>query len=116
MWIITNKAFLSAVQHNDDHDLLVVRARIAGDIEAIFPNKKVFVHPDRDYRFRTIMTKVEFAEAMAREALSIDYGNFKDSVKDKERKGYCSRIWAVMYEWQRSRYGSDNWVNYRARR
>ena len=37
MWIFQNDSFLSIVAHRDKPGMLLVRARKAGDIEAVFP-------------------------------------------------------------------------------
>ena len=42
MWIQFNNAFLSIVENRDNKLELLVRARIKGDIEKIFPEADVF--------------------------------------------------------------------------
>ena len=40
MWIFLSDSFLSIVAHRDKPGVLLVRARRAGDIEAVFPDVK----------------------------------------------------------------------------
>ena len=42
MWVQFNNAFLSIVENRDNKLELLVRARIKGDIEKIFPEADVF--------------------------------------------------------------------------
>jgi hypothetical protein len=110
MWIVTNESFLSAVQDRKDPNLLVVRARVQGDLESFFGNDiKVIETDDSDYRFRTFVDRSVFKIKMMNHINSIDYKNFKDSVKNKERKTWYTQIWSVMFRVQESLYGSQNW-------
>ena len=54
MWLFTSKSFLSVVadKENPKGDRLLVRSRIAGDIEELFPSADVMETPYADYRFR----------------------------------------------------------------
>lgn len=115
MWIVTNKSFLSAVQDSNDHTKFVVRARIKGDLEAFFSGISVNVieSDDSDYRFRVFVSKDVFKTHMIKNINSIDYSNFKDSVKDPERKGWYTKLWAVMFNVQEMTYGVQKWwLNY----
>lgn len=46
MWVFLNNSFLSIVAHRDKPDVLIVRARRAGDIEAIFPQAATWQDPE----------------------------------------------------------------------
>jgi hypothetical protein len=94
MWICLNRAFFSVVAQRDS-DLLVVRARRAGDIEAVFEVPAVAT-PDRDYAFRAVLERDVVASVLMVNVLAIDYGNFKDSVKESRLKSAYSRVWSVM--------------------
>lgn len=52
MWIFLNDSFLSIVQKPGDRDHITVRARLRGDIEAVFPDAAVIEGAGTDYRFR----------------------------------------------------------------
>ena len=41
MWIFAKDGFLSLTQYRDRPDMLMVRARVAGDIEHFFPTARV---------------------------------------------------------------------------
>lgn len=100
MWLFTSNSFLSIVEHDHDPSLLHVRARLAGDIEEVFPGADVIETPSADYRFRTSVPRERVAEAMARMVREIDYTNFKNSVSDPNRKDYYIKVWEVMWRAQ----------------
>lgn len=55
---------LSIVEHRDDASLLMVRARIAEDIERVFPTAVVTETPDADYRFWATIARKNVAAAL----------------------------------------------------
>ena len=55
MWIQFNNAFLSIVENRDNKLELLVRARIKGDIEKIFPEADVFEDDSADYKYRAFI-------------------------------------------------------------
>ncbi len=104
MWIFLNDSFVSAVQHRLDPSLLMVRARIRGDLDRLFPGGIVVETPRADYRFRVVVKRTDFAKVVAQEISRIDYANFKDSVKDRARHDAYMDVWSVMWrEQNRSR-------------
>ena len=96
MWIMRNDAFLSVVDKAPNPDQLVVRARVEGHIEAVFPNAKVIRDASGDYLFRAFIDRQEVAEAMFQTVMGIDYPNFKNSIKDDRYHDACSSVWGVM--------------------
>jgi hypothetical protein len=52
MWLFTSNSFVSVVADRDDtqSSLLLVRARIKGDIDQLFPDAEVMETPLTDYR------------------------------------------------------------------
>ena len=100
MWILMNDAMLSIVWHYDRPHELLVRARLAGDIERVFPQAKVIEGAGIDYRFRAVVPRQEVAEAMSRRLLDIDYGNFKASVHEPCRHDAYFKVWHTLYEMQ----------------
>ena len=42
MWIFLNNSFLSMVENRNNKEELLVRSRIKGDIEKVFPDSDVF--------------------------------------------------------------------------
>lgn len=102
MWIFLNDAFMSVVEHRDDSNLLMVRARLPGDLEAVFPDlaPSVQTTPDADYMFRVVVTRERMMQAMIDEVGRIDYFNFKSSVSDCDRHDAYLGVWSVMYRAQ----------------
>ena len=97
MWIFLNNSFLSIVQHRKNSDLLLVRGRINGDIEAVFPSAKVIELCNADYRYRAEVSRHEVTLALIQEVQRITYDNFKNSVQDDLRHDAYMRVWSVMH-------------------
>jgi hypothetical protein len=100
MWIFLNDAFLSIVSDKDDPGNLVVRARHHGDIRRVFPEVKVVITPEADYRYRARVPRTLVAEKIASQIAEIDYTNFKDSVTDESRHFVYFQVWRQMFIWQ----------------
>lgn len=110
MWIFLKEAFLSIVDPDGVYDgsagpvgeYLLVRARIEGDIEAVFPDATVVKTPERDYRFRALILRADVAQAMVDQVANLGAKNFKGSVEDKIRHDVYMDVWSVMSRWQKS--------------
>jgi hypothetical protein len=102
MWIHTQKGFLSIIQPPGETDdkFLLVRARVKGDIEAHFPEAKVGFTPHRDYRFRSLIPRIRVRDVIAKTVFSIDYDNYKDSITDRRRREWYSKVWSDMMDMQ----------------
>lgn len=97
MWICQNQSFLSIVNSDQDPAVLMVRARRKGDIEAVFgPDTAVTTLPGRDYQFRAFIRRDIVGTVIAQALMEIDYGNFKNSVKDHHLHDAYAEIWGVM--------------------
>lgn len=96
MWIMFNNAFLSVVDKAPDPTQLVVRARVEGNIEAVFPTAKVIRDASGDYLFRAFIDRADVADTMFKAVMDINYPNFKNSIKDNRYHDACSRVWGVM--------------------
>ena len=101
MWIQFNNAFLSIVENRDNKLELLVRARIKGDIEKIFPEADVFEDESADYRYRAFISKAKVAERMMLKMKEINYDNFKNSVKEIERKSVNNNVWIELRKLQK---------------
>lgn len=109
MWIFLSDAFLSVVADRDNADRLMVRSRVRGDIERAFaaagvpvPDDGVAETPNADYRFRVFVDRAAFASLVLPELVrSIDYPNFKGSVRDDRRHDAYMDAWSVMHRFQR---------------
>ena len=110
MWIFSSGSFVSVVADRDNNDNLLVRARVAGHIEALFPKAKVFELEDADYRFRALVAREAAAQVIAKEVESIAYANFKNSVQDPIYHSACREVWGVMYDLQETGSSSRRYV------
>jgi hypothetical protein len=110
MWVILNNSFVSIVEHRDKPDVLIVRARFAGDIERFmrWPLNKsgaVLCTPDADYRFRAYLARKDVQRAMVLAVAGVRYPNFKDSIKAAFRKALAMRVWSIFHAAQQERAG-----------
>lgn len=100
MWILMNDSMLSVVRHTSLPQMLLVRARLAGDIAQVFPAAQVVENGGSDYRFRAAVPELEVAEAIRRRVLDIDYGNFKASVPEPKRHHAYLKVWDALHRMQ----------------
>ncbi|RRR70000.1 MAG: hypothetical protein EI684_14160 [Candidatus Viridilinea halotolerans] len=109
MWIYTTVGFFSVVQKKGQaDDLLMVRGRFRGDLEALreayLPELgAVTEYGGTDYAFRAPVTKVAFTRAMARIVADMTYDNFKNEVSRQqgpERARIYHDVWDVMFREQ----------------
>lgn len=103
MWVFLNDAFLSIVADRDNADRLLVRARFAGDIVAVFAEAEVSETADADYRYRARLPRQRVADALAQQALALTATNFKASVRERWRHDLYLQVWALMEQEQRRR-------------
>lgn len=97
MWVFLNNAMLSAVQHRSKPGFLMIRARLAGDLQRVFPRAKVQTTPGGDYRFRCVVKRATLEAAMVKAVRSIDYDNFKSSIHgEPDRSSAYMACWSAM--------------------
>jgi hypothetical protein len=113
MWIFTTVGFFSVVQKpvspGAPKGLLVIRARVPGDLEALkaeyMPGMgEIVATPEGDYKFRASITHKAFAEGLAKAALDIDYDNFKTEISMRagyDRAHVYSEVWKAAYGLER---------------
>jgi len=102
MWIFTNKAMVSIVEHRQKPGTYIVRGRFKGDV-AHFLGLRVAEEretPGADYRYRIEVEAPVVDRAVAMAAAAIDYPNFKDSVEDPDRRTAYQEVWTVMHRAQ----------------
>ncbi len=102
MWIFTSGAFISVVANRDDPKKLLVRARVAGHIEALFPKAQVFQAAGSDYLYRARLSRRAVKQVVSRRVEAIDYDNFKNSVHEPRYHRACMEVWGVMHDLQGS--------------
>jgi hypothetical protein len=103
MWIFTNNAFFSIVKHRTEPSMVMVRARVKGDLEKVFgTDVDVSETTDSDYRFRITAPQQLVAELVKNQIEEIDYANFKNSIgsQDHLRQRYYANVWSIMDSWQ----------------
>lgn len=108
MWMLTNFGAFSTTLRDardlkgDDERQLQVRARRAKHLIELkrhyLANASDVVQlRHRDYEYRIYCTHDDWALAVARMAQDIDYGNFKNSVKDRDLHDAYMRVWTALY-------------------
>lgn len=102
MWIFLKGGFFSVIEHPDSKKHVLIRARVKGDIEKVFPDAGgAEMTEDSDYRFRAPLPKASLAAALANQATLINYKNFKNAINDKERREYWyEEVWNTMANMQ----------------
>lgn len=102
MWIFLNNSFLSIVENRNNKDELLVRSRIKGDIDKIFPDTNVFELENSDYKYRSYIQKSQVSEKIKDIIQNINYDNFKNSISKNEDKRHSSyiNVWNEMRKLQ----------------
>jgi hypothetical protein len=100
MWLFFSESFVSVVADHDDPKKLLVRARVQGHIETLFPAAKVFKATGSDYLFRALISRKTVKQVVADQLENIQYDNFKNTVGDWELHNSYLKVWSVMHELQ----------------
>lgn len=103
MWLFTETGFVSAVQHRDDKDLLVVRARDRQSLEPIEAacHVEITTNAYSDYPYRVIVHKADFDSWVSNQIKFLDYPNFKNQVAVTRGKAFAhtlGKVWANMLD------------------
>lgn len=104
MWVFSKLGFFSVVQDRNDKYTVIVRARVAADLDNLRNEYLDDLGPTiegagTDYRYRAYVSKDLFANALQNIAIDIDYGNFKDEVQRVQGPVRCNayhKVWDVM--------------------
>ena len=98
MWIALNNSFLSIVENRNNSSELLVRARVKGDIERIFPETETFEDLSADYRYRALIKRDLVAKALASQVSEINYDNFKNSISKDEYQRHDDdlKVWGYL--------------------
>lgn len=105
MWIFTPTAFVSIVAHRTKPGVLLVRARLKGDLERLFPGCTVKTTPNADYRFRAEIARGRVADLIREQLTVLDYDNVKNAIPARPpvhqlRHRAMNRVWGVMNDAQ----------------
>lgn len=117
MWISTLDGFYSIVEHRDDQDVLIVRARDRHDLDRMIARLPALSRkarrfagwgdpqytPDADYPWRMYANRDHVTSYMRRAIDHIDYGNYKNAVaatgtRGPRRARLYQRVWAVLLD------------------
>ncbi len=113
MWLISKYGFYSTVckPEDDAEHTVTIRARVKNDLVAL--KKKFLPHLSKisadegtDYKYRAKASQADFAIALLRMALDINYDNFKDAVADRQgmaRSNLYHEFWDTLYQLQTSK-------------
>ncbi len=94
MWICLNDGFVSIVQDPARAGHMLVRARRKAQLTRLFPGRMPISRtPQRDYRWRVSVPASMIAQLVCERIKAIDYGNFKDSVKEPKLHDMYSLWW-----------------------
>ncbi len=116
MWIMLDKGFISMVQHKDDPDLMLVRARVGADLANVFGDDiDIAEDPSADYLYRTVLSRQRVAETLRDAVLGLDYiSHAKDvalerSAPNKHRHDAYYGTWTAMSKMQPTRPYGGRW-------
>ena len=86
MWIFTSDCFLSIVADKDNlkGDRLLVRSRVKGAINKLFPDVQEVYMTGSDYAYRAWVKRNEVSRVVQNYINALSYDNFKNSIKDKD--------------------------------
>ena len=102
MWVFLNNSFLSIVENRNNKEELLVRSRVRGDIDKIFPDSNIFEMENSDYKYRSYIKKIEVSEKIREIVTNINYENFKNSISKSEDQRHSSylNVWNEMRKLQ----------------
>ena len=102
MWVFLNNSFLSIVENRNNKEELLVRSRVRGDIDKIFPDSNIFEMENSDYKYRSYIKKTEVSEKIREIVTNINYDNFKNSISKSEDQRHSSylNVWNEMRKLQ----------------
>ena len=100
MWLCFNDGFLSVVVDKKDPARLMVRSRRRADLVAVVgADAEIIETPNNDYRWRSFVSREQFAKIVADRVSRIDYSNFKNSVSDHDLHELYMDVWSLHYRY-----------------
>jgi ADP-ribosylglycohydrolase len=112
MWIASKNGFFSIVQHRDNTEQVLVRARVKKDLAEIFPEDRIVHTPGADYHWRVFATKKEMGEILLRQMVELDYPNFKGKIaktpNQADKLEAYHQIWSVMHDYSLRKFDKKN--------
>jgi hypothetical protein len=91
------------VQHSEDKDVIMVRARDKKTLEFVSElyEKEIVRTPKNDYPYRVIVSREQFANFLMTEVDMLDYSNYKSRLEAVRGESYyytASHVWHTMHE------------------
>jgi hypothetical protein len=121
MWVFTQDGFISAVDNKVKPGLLAVRARDRQSLEALseMAGSEIEFTPQRDYQYRTYVSRGILEDFMKLSIETLDYPNFKDRVyvsRGKQFARAAGNVWTSMHavadkeyeDWHTETYSAKN--------
>lgn len=104
MWLMTQYGFFSIVQHKDDAEKYLVRARLRPDLERLKDlaalTTEIVELKSADYRYRIEIGREEMLRVLKWLGEAINYPNFKNRIADlpdqKDRLSQYHEVWGTM--------------------
>jgi hypothetical protein len=100
MWLFLSFGFFSVVVYRDEPELLMVRARLLVDLEAMRSRMAAFpvitFYEVADYPYRMVVSRPALAAVLSREVEVMNATNFKGSIQDAERLRFYHEVWSTM--------------------
>jgi hypothetical protein len=110
MWLFTKIGFYSIVQHHEDPNIFLIRARAEKDLINLknevlsIGRRKIHTSEDRDYFCRVFVDRTELYEIMSHLIALVNYTNFKNEVAkqldQKDKMTSYHRVWSAMFDYQ----------------
>jgi hypothetical protein len=104
MWLLTDRGFYSVVEHREDSALLMVRARVRGDLEnlrPLLPGVEILETPEGDYPVRIVVPRADWERAVRALTEGINYDDFKSTVAGLQglgRHDIYEQVWDVLHD------------------
>lgn len=96
MWLFSQRGFFSIVQHRDKPHILIVKARMRGDIEKYWPDAVIERNEDFDYLYRTELYRHQVEPVILKMVQDVNYASFKGSLEDKRRYIWHVQVWEIL--------------------
>jgi hypothetical protein len=101
MWIFTKHGFISVSQHKKEEEQFMIKSRVRTPLDILWPESKISILPEADYRFRISIPKTEAMEVLSDLISSIDYSNFKNACEeDAAYHRVLTKIWEKLWMYQ----------------
>jgi len=112
MWVISKSGFISIVQHRDDPEYMLVRARVREDLVEAFPDHEIEDDPKADYRYRVKVGRSSVGLYLLEELDQVDYDSHakENMTKAKEPGRYKAymNVWHDLLELQPGGIGTGH--------